>query len=136
MQVWICLDMDRNHLRAGPYKLRRVCPWIGDHQVSIDRQTSKTGKRFHDGQTDRDVGHEMSVHHVNVQNIGSAAFDGAYFIAQTREVGGQNRRSNFDVSIEHTLHPLSALRVCLVGLRDGRCWPRSYRSSVLVTVGT
>jgi hypothetical protein len=39
----------------------------------------------------------MAVHHIDVQNVGSAAFDCANFIAQTREVGGQDRGGDFDV---------------------------------------
>src|SRR5687767_4717003 len=136
MQIWICLDMHRNHLRTGFYKLRSVRPGLSDHQVCVDWQASETGKRFHNRQTDRDVGDEMTVHHVDVQNVGSAAFDGANFLAQTREVGRQNRRGDFDISIEHSLDPSNCVTGYLVGLRDGRRWPRSYRSSVLVIVGS
>jgi hypothetical protein len=48
----------------------------------------------------------MAVHHVDVQNVSAAAFDRAYFLAETREVGGQNRRGNFDISVvEHAPDP-------------------------------
>jgi len=63
----------------------------------------------------------MTVHHVDVQDIGSAAFDRANFLAEAGEVRRQDRRSDFDISIEHAPHPPRlALRYgFLVGLETG-----------------
>ncbi len=100
------LDVDGNHLRACFRKLRRVCAWVADHQVGVDWQTGKSGKRFDDGQTDRDVRNEMAVHHVNVQDARTATFDGTDFFAKTREVGRQNRGGDVDISmVEHAPGP-------------------------------
>ena len=38
-------------------------------------------------------GHEVAVHHVDVNQIGAAALDGGDRVAERREVGGQDRRA-------------------------------------------
>ena len=38
----------------------------------------------------------MAVHHIDVDPIGAGRVDGAHFLAQPREVGGQNRGCDED----------------------------------------
>jgi hypothetical protein len=62
----------------------------------------------------------MTVHHVDVQDVSAASFDGPDFLAEAGKVCRQDRRSDFDISIEHAL----TRRVCvrygfLVGFETG-----------------
>ena len=107
VQMRIGFDVYRNHLRAGFNKLRGVDTGLRDHQVRIDRQTSELRERLHHRQTNGDVRHEVTVHHIDVQHAGAAAFDCLDLIAETGEVGGQNRRSDLDISLVE--HPLASV---------------------------
>ena len=51
---------------------------------------------FDDRRADGDVGHEVAVHHVHVNQIGAAALDGGHGVAEVREVGRENRRREQD----------------------------------------
>src|SRR5687767_12506507 len=68
--------------------------------MGVDRQTSKTGKRLNNRQTNGDIRHEVSVHHVNMQHTCAAAFYSLDLFSETREVSGKNRRGNLDISVE------------------------------------
>src|ERR1044072_7571250 len=77
---------------------------------------SELRKRLHHGQAHRDVGHEVTVHHIDVQEARAAAFDCLDLIAETGEISGQNRRRNLDTSvIEHNY----GAGLVLVGLGIG-----------------
>ena len=41
---------------------------------------------------DRDIGHEMPVHHVDMDPVGAGRFDRAHFLAEPGEIGRQDRR--------------------------------------------
>ena len=58
-------------------------------------------KRLHDGRAERQVRHELAVHHVEVQGIGAAGFDGPDGRAHRQRVGGDDRRR--DVNRVHRL---------------------------------
>ena len=70
----------------------RRCPAVGvlDHQMAIHRNVAGGQQTFHHRQPDRQVRHEMCVHHVDVQPVG--AFDGGGLVGQPGEIGGQYRR--------------------------------------------
>src|SRR6185436_6639249 len=46
--------------------------------------------------SNRDVRHEMPVHHINVDQIGAAALDRGHRLSERRKVCRQNRRRNQD----------------------------------------
>ena len=52
------------------------------HQVYVQRHGRHALERFHDGQADRDVGDEPSVHDVDVQQIRASALDGAHGVGE------------------------------------------------------
>ena len=55
------------------------------------------------GRTDRDVRHEVPVHHVDVNQVGAATFGGGDVASERCEVGGENRRRNLDRTRSHRL---------------------------------
>ena len=92
MQVRQHLDVHRHHVRAGIDERLDVAIGIADHQVHVERQRGRLAQRLHDRHADGDVGHEVSVHHVDVDLIGAAARRGGDLGAEVREVRGENRR--------------------------------------------
>ena len=68
---------------------------------SIIRCTSRGSrvafrKRRHHGNADRNVRHEVPVHHIDMEQRRAAAFDGADSFSQGCEVCGENGRGDFN----------------------------------------
>ena len=63
-----------------------------DHQVDVERLPRVEAKRLHHARTDGEVGHKMAVHHVDMDPVGAGLVDRMHFLAELREVGGQDRR--------------------------------------------
>jgi hypothetical protein len=63
---------------------------ILDHQVAIHRNVTGGQQALHHRQPDRQVRHEVRVHHIDVQPVG--AFHGGGLVGQPGEIGGQYRR--------------------------------------------
>ena len=60
-------------------------------------------QRLHHRRADGDVGDEVAVHHVHVNQIGAAALDGGDVAPERGEVGGQNRRRDLHGHSAHRL---------------------------------
>ena len=85
-------DVHRHHRRAGLRERLDVPIWIFDLQVHVERNLRDPFDRLDDRRSDRDVRDEMSVHHVDVDEIGAAPLDGGNRVAERREVRGEDRR--------------------------------------------
>ena len=92
VQVRQHFDVHRHHRRAGVRERLDVAVRVLDHQVHVERHPRDALERPHDRRADRDVRHEMAVHHVDVNEIGAAALDRRDRVAERREVGGEDRR--------------------------------------------
>jgi hypothetical protein len=57
--------------------------------VDVERQPRDTLQRLHHRRADRDVGYEMAIHHVHVNQVGAAALRSRHRVAQSSEVGRQ-----------------------------------------------
>ena len=53
-------------------------------------------ERLHDRRPDGDVGHEMAVHHVDMDQIGARGLDRLDLCAQPREIRGKDRGRDSD----------------------------------------
>ena len=62
-----CFLVHRNPVGARIGERRNVLVGILDHQVTIQRQLGHLAQRLHHRRPDGDVGHEVAVHHVHVQ---------------------------------------------------------------------
>src|SRR5689334_25157600 len=60
-----------------------------DHQVHVERQSAMWTEALQDRRTEADVRHEMAVHDVEMQPIGSGGLDRRNLLAQTREIRSQ-----------------------------------------------
>ena len=63
--------MNRNPVRTGIGEGRNVLVGILDHEVAIEGNIDSLAQAGDHGRSDRDIGHEMTVHHVDMQQ-GSA----------------------------------------------------------------
>ena len=75
------LDVDCDVLGAGSRELLDVTLGLHDHQMNVQGQLRRLPGRLHHERPDGDVGHEPSVHHVNVDEIGPCALHGLNFLA-------------------------------------------------------
>ena len=79
------VDVERCHLVG-----------VHDHQMGLEHDVGKGATALHDVGTDGEVGHEHAVHHVPVDSVAPGSLEGGDLIAETGEVGGQNRWTDFD----------------------------------------
>ena len=63
-----------------------------DHQMAVERLVAVRAQRRHHRRAESDVGHEMAVHHVEVDPVGARRRDVAHLLAEIGEVGRQDRR--------------------------------------------
>ena len=52
-----------------------------DHQMHVERLGGVRAQRLHHRRADGDVGHEMPVHHIDVDPVGAGGVDGPSFFA-------------------------------------------------------
>jgi hypothetical protein len=73
-----------------------------DHQVHIEHFPGVGAQRLHHIGADRDVGHEVPVHDIDMNPIRTGRIDGAHLVAELCEVGGQDRR-RYDERTQHQI---------------------------------
>ena len=76
---------------------------VRHHQVNVERQAGAASERSHHRDAEAEVGHEVAVHDVDVEQIGTAGFGRADRAAQIEQIGGQERRRDLQ-------RPTSAMR--------------------------
>jgi hypothetical protein len=59
--------------------------------MDVERLGRVRAERLHHRRADGEVGHEMAVHHVDVDPVGAGLVDRAHFLAEPGEIGGQDR---------------------------------------------
>ena len=91
------LDVDRDPVRAGVQVFRKRPLRVLDHQVDVEGQPRGLAQRPDDRRADRQVRHEVAVHDVDVDDVGSARFDHRQGVRQAGEVRGQQGRRDTDV---------------------------------------
>jgi len=90
MQMTTCLVMDADPVRARFGKIGDQCVGILDHQMAIQRQPRCFAQRAHHRRANRDVGHEMTIHHIYMDEGAAATLRRLHRIGQVREVSGKN----------------------------------------------
>ena len=63
-----------------------------DHQMDVERFLRVRAERLHHNGADGEVGHEVAVHHVDMDPVGAGLVDRAHFIAEFGEIGGKDGR--------------------------------------------
>ncbi len=88
--------MNGKDIGAGGGKLRNVTVGVFDHQMHVEGEVRHLAQGGNHRWADGDVGHEMTIHDIDMQIIGAAGCKGAYFLAETGEVGGEDGRGYFN----------------------------------------
>ena len=88
------LDMHGDDVGAGLGEGFQIGVAWRDHQVHVEQLPAVWAQRLHDVGADRDVGHEMAVHDVDMDPVGPGGIDRAHLLAELCEVGGQDGRGD------------------------------------------
>ena len=94
--MWRHLHVHRQHVGAGFDEGRYVPDGICNHEVHVERNP---GGAFHvsdDWRANGDVRHEMAVHDVDVNEIGTAPLGGGHGLAERGKISSQNRGGDAD----------------------------------------
>jgi serine/threonine protein kinase len=91
MKMCAGLGVHGDHVRAGIGKRLNIFLGFDDHQMDVDRLSCRGTNRFHDQRTNRDVGHETTVHDVDVNPIGACLVDRLDFSLKTAKISGKDR---------------------------------------------
>ena len=85
------LGMEADDIGPGLGEILQILIHRRDHQMHVERLGRMGAQRLHHGGPDGDIGHEMPVHHVDMNPIRARCVDRADFIAKAREIGGEDR---------------------------------------------
>jgi hypothetical protein len=69
---------------------------ILDHQVAIERELGVLAEGGDDGRADSDVGDEMAIHDVDMDDAAAAALGRGDFVGEAGEIRGKNRWNELD----------------------------------------
>ena len=81
----------------GLRELGQLALGLLDHEVHVDRAAAlvhEVGERRHDARAERDHGHEMPVHHVDVERARAGVEQLDDLAAERAEVGREDRRQH------------------------------------------
>ncbi len=101
MEVRPGLGMDGDRVRSGLGEGLEERIDRRDHQMDVERLGGVRAKRLHHRRADRQVGHEMAVHHVDMDPVGARRVDGADLLAEPGEIGREDGGGDAD----RLLHP-------------------------------
>ena len=82
MNVWPGLDVGGDDVAPGLGEGRDIGIDRRDHQVNVEGQRGVWPQCAHNIGPDREIRHEMAVHHVNMNEVGAGRADRAHLIAE------------------------------------------------------
>src|SRR5690606_5307543 len=68
----------------------------GDHQVHVEGLVGCLAHALHHRRAEADIGHEMPVHHVDMDEVGAGSVDCLNLFAQPGEIGRKDRGGDED----------------------------------------
>ena len=84
------LLVDRHHVCAGFGEVSDEIVGVFHHHVAVERELRNGAERLDHGRAEGDVGDEVAVHHVDVDDGRTAGFRGIDGVSQMGEVRRQN----------------------------------------------
>ena len=90
VQVAAGFDLDRDHVGAGFGEGGDVLVGILDHEVAIEREAGDGADGLDDGRAEGDVGDEVAVHDVDVDDGAAAGGGAGDLVGEMREVCGED----------------------------------------------
>ena len=100
MQVRAGFGMDRNEIRTRIRKRAQVRVGGRNHQMDIHEGRDVRPDRRDNIRPDRQVRHEMTIHGINVDPVGTFGLDGTDLSAEICKIRRQDRRRDLDGSVE------------------------------------
>ena len=98
------LHMEGNVVGTGLRKALCKLEGVGDHQMDIINGVGQSLlQRLQYGETEADIVHEMAVHHIVMDHIGTCVQNAAAAFGKAGKIGGKNRGAD----LSHQLHLLS-----------------------------
>ena len=91
-RIVVAFDMERDMVGSGIHERFDILERVGKHQMRVERQRGMFAQGGDQRGTDRQVRHKMSVHHIQMEEIGSGFFDALDLIGEEGEIGGQQGR--------------------------------------------
>ena len=80
------LDVDGDAVRPRRDEARQVVVGAGDHEVHIEENVVRLVDCLHHRRAERNIVHEMAVHHIEVQPIRPGVDGAGGFLAHFREI--------------------------------------------------
>ena len=96
VQVAADLLLDGDHVGAGLGEGGDEGVGILDHQVAVERELGDRADGLDHGRAEGDVGDEVAVHDVDVDDGAAAALGRGDFVGEMGEVGGEDGECQFD----------------------------------------
>ena len=90
MQIVVAFPVDEKRIGAGLGKFVEEKIRVRNHQVRFQRQARHGPQRLHDRRAHRNVGHEVSVHDIDVDPVGPGLLRLGHLLAQTGEVSRED----------------------------------------------
>ena len=78
--------MDGDDVGSSVGKRLKIFFWLDDHEMDIDHLGRRGSDRSNDRRADRDVGHEPTVHDVNVNPVCTRSIDRLDFGGQPAKI--------------------------------------------------
>ncbi len=88
------LAMHQQMVGAGGGEILEIALGLDHHQMHIERPLRHPAHRRDDERADRQVRHEASIHHVDMDPVGAGRLDGPYLFAKAAEIGREDRRAD------------------------------------------
>src|SRR5690606_4380953 len=82
------------------------------HQVAIEDFVRAIADRFHNRWAEGDIGHKMSIHHVEVNPVGASRGNGLHFFSKAGEIRRQNGwRYGYGTLVAHGCSDFRAVQI-------------------------
>src|SRR6476620_6403270 len=94
-------DVNGQIIRAGFGKFLNEAVRIRNHQMDIERKAGHLAQGFDDGRANREIGHEVSVHDIDVEKVGPGRLHAGDFFGQPGKIRRQDRRRYANVRAPH-----------------------------------
>jgi hypothetical protein len=90
VQVRAGFEVNADDVRTGARESLDIALGLADHEVRVDRQLRGPTHRLDHHRPERDVRHEMPVHHVHVDDVSASCLDRSDFLREPAKVGAQD----------------------------------------------
>ena len=121
--------MHRNPVRSRVREFRNVLVGVLYHQMTVQRKPGCLAQTFHHRRPDRQIGHKMPIHDVNMDHAAAARGSPLHLVRQVGEIGREYRGCKFD---QDRVQDIGSEAVEILARGSGRGGRWNRRNSVWV----